>query len=565
MAESVRWNAGCKRLTTMVRRKGARRWVAWAALALGGCVGVIGDGDGEGGTLLPTTGAPAEPMMVRLTGAQLRNTYVALLGEPLALPTLPQDDQLYGFTSLSAATKTVAPVEAEQYEAAAYAALEQVWADPARLNALVGCDTTAIDDDCVQGFVTDFAERAWRRPVTPSELEDVIAVGLEAADKMAAPSEGTKYALAVLLQSPHFLFRVAVGEPSASGTWLRFTSWEMASRLSYLITDGPPDEALRAAAAADELVDEAAVRAHAERLVNSPAARPALVAFFRDFMNIGRLDDLDKDPDRFPQLTPTLGRSMRLEIERMFEGTVFEKEGDFRQLFTTRDTYVNGELAAVYELEGIEGPDFVPVTLPDDGRRGGLLTTAGFLAMNAHKTATSPTHRGRFVRISLLCEDVPPPPPGVDTTIPEAGQEAMTLRDRLAAHVEDPACKTCHQMMDPIGFGLEHYDAIGAWRDEDQGQPIDAATELDGRPFEGGVSLGELMADLDTVGACIARRFYQHATAHLEGSDEEPFVEDLVASFVTSNYDFKSLVIEAVAGRGFRYAVAPTQPSQEEP
>ena len=537
----------------------------WGTLALAGCVGVIGDGDGEGtGPLVPSV-APAEPMMVRLTAPQLHNTYVALFGEPLELPTLPQDDQLYGFTSLSAATKTVAPVEAEQYEAAAYAALDQVWGDPARLDELVGCDTIAITDDCVQAFVGDFAARAWRRPATSEEIDDVVAVGLEAAVKMDAPSQGTKYALAVVLQSPHFLFRVAIGEPSTSGDWLRFTSWEMASRLSYLITDGPPDEALRDAARADELVDESAVRAQAERLVNSPAARPALVAFFADFMNIGRLDELDKDPEQFEQLTPSLGRSMRLEIERMFEGVVFEKEGDFRQLFTTRDTYVNADLAAVYGLEGIEGTDFSPVTLPDDGRRAGLLTTAGFLAMNAHKTATSPTHRGRFVRISLLCQDVPPPPPGVDTTIPAPGEEAQTMRDRLAAHVEDPACKTCHEMMDPIGFGLEHYDAIGAWRDEDAGLPVDAATELDGRPFDGGVELGALMAELDSVGACIARRFYQHATTHLDGADEELFVEDLVTSFVNSNYDFKALVVEAVVNGGFRYAVRPAdEPADEE-
>lgn len=546
-------------------RRSQRRWMAWGTLALAGCVGVIGDGDGEGtGPLVPSV-APAEPMMVRLTAPQLHNTYVALFGEPLELPTLPQDDQLYGFTSLSAATKTVAPVEAEQYEAAAYAALDQVWGDPARLDELVGCDTIAITDDCVQAFVGDFAARAWRRPATSEEIDDVVAVGLEAAVKMDAPSQGTKYALAVVLQSPHFLFRVAIGEPSTSGDWLRFTSWEMASRLSYLITDGPPDEALRDAARADELVDESAVRAQAERLVNSPAARPALVAFFADFMNIGRLDELDKDPEQFEQLTPSLGRSMRLEIERMFEGVVFEKEGDFRQLFTTRDTYVNADLAAVYGLEGIEGTDFSPVTLPDDGRRAGLLTTAGFLAMNAHKTATSPTHRGRFVRISLLCQDVPPPPPGVDTTIPAPGEEAQTMRDRLAAHVEDPACKTCHEMMDPIGFGLEHYDAIGAWRDEDAGLPVDAATELDGRPFDGGVELGALMAELDSVGACIARRFYQHATTHLDGADEELFVEDLVTSFVNSNYDFKALVVEAVVNGGFRYAVRPAdEPADEE-
>lgn len=523
-----------------------------------GCMGVIGDTDErEVAVLGGATGTPAEPMMVRLTAPQVHNTYVALLGEPLALPDLPQDDQLYGLSSISAATKTVAPVEAELYEAAAYFVLDQIWADPARLEALVGCAPNVVDP-CVRTFLADFGRRAWRRPLTEAELDAIVALGGDIADKLDDPSQGLRFALAAVLQSPHFVFRVAIGEPDESGL-LRFTSWEMASRLSYLITDGPPDDALMEAAEAGALLDPQAVRAEARRLVDSPAARPALVRFFRDFMNIGRLHQLDKDVDRFPMFTATLGPAMQLEIERMFENVVFERQGDFRQLFTTRDTYVNEELAAIYGLSGVEGADFVPVTLPDDGRRAGLLTTPGFLALNAHKTATSPTHRGRFVRISLLCEDVPPPPPGVDTTLPDHAGEDKTMRERLAVHAEDPACFSCHTKMDPIGFGLEHYDAIGAWRDLDNGLPIDAVTDLDGVPFEGGVELGHLVAELPAVGACVARRFYQHATTHLDGPKEQALVDDVIERFVAGDFDFKTLVVEMVASGGFRYAAPPAE------
>jgi hypothetical protein len=527
-----------------------------AACIAGGCVGLIGDTDERGSEVLGSaTGTPVEPMMVRLTAPQMHNTYVALLGEPLALPDLPQDDQLYGLSSISAATKTVAPIEAEKYEAAAYFVLDQIWADPPRLEALVGCAPN-IDDPCARAFLTDFGKRAWRRPLSDAELDELVALGSDIANRLDDASQGLRFALAAILQSPHFVFRVAIGEPDESGL-LRFTSWEMASRLSYLIVDGPPDDALMEAAEAGILLDPAALRAEARRLVDSPAARPALVRFFRDFMNIGRLHQLDKDLDLFPTFTATLGPSMQLEIERMFENVVFEKEGDFRQLFTTRDTYLNEELAAIYGIEGIEGPDFVPVTLPDDGTRAGLLTTPGFLAMNAHKTQTSPTHRGRFVRISLLCEDVPPPPPGVDTTLPENAGADKTMRERLSVHSDDPACSSCHLKMDPIGFGLEHYDPIGAWRDLDNGLPIDAAADLDGAPFEGGVELAHLVAELPAVGSCIARRFYQHATTHLDGPKEQALVDGVIASFVAGDYDFKTLVVEMVASGGFRYATAP--------
>ncbi len=549
----------------------ARRLFALASVFLAtglvgaGCVGVIGDdggaGAGKGDTPDPSeTAVPAEPIMVRLTAPQIHNTYLALFGEPLALPALPQDDQLYGFTSLSAATRTVSPLEAEQYEAAAYAVLDQVWADPPRRDALIGCAPDNLDDPCIAAFIADFGRRAWRRPLSDGEASELLDLSKAIADKLNDPSQGVKYALGAVLQSPHFVFRVAIGEPDEDSGWLRFTSWEMASRLSYLITDGPPDAALMSAASSNQLVDPEIVRSHAQRLVDSPAARPALVRFFRDFMNIGRLDSLDKDHDMFPMLTETLGVSMRVEIERMFESVVFEKEGDFRQLFTTRDTYVNGDLAPIYGLEGIEGPDWVPVSLPADGKRGGLLTTAGFLAMNAHKTQTSPTHRGRFVRISLLCQDVPPPPPGVDTTLPEPGNGApQTLRERLAVHAEDPACAPCHNKMDPIGFGFENYDPVGAWRDLDNGLPVDAKSDIDGQPFEGGVALGELLAELPGVGQCIARRFYQHATTHLDEKSEQVFVDELVDAFVESDFDFKALVVEMVVNGGFRYATPEEQ------
>ncbi|HTJ83032.1 MAG TPA: DUF1592 domain-containing protein, partial [Polyangiaceae bacterium] len=400
--------------------------------AAAGCVGEIGGSsdDGPGPPSLPALEASPSTLH-RLTAIQIQNSYRDLLGEPLEVPSdLPKDDLLYGFTSIAAAGSTISSVDAEKYEKAAYAALDQIWADPARRDAFVGCAPASMSDPCVRGFLETFTERAWRRPVTTEEIDQLVAVGSAIAPDLG-DATALEYSVAAVLQSPSFLFRVELGEPLPGETdgVLRYTSWEMASRLSFLVTDAPPDEELTESARNGDLVDPALLEQQARRLVDDPRARPALVRFFRDFMQIGNLDHLDKNPDRFPAFSATLGPAMRGEIERMFENVVFEEEADFRTLFTTRETYLNEELARVYGIEGITGSDWVPVTLPDDGERGGLLTTAGFLAMNAQKTRTSPTHRGRFIRMNLLCGDIPPPPAGVNTTLPDpAPGEETTLR-----------------------------------------------------------------------------------------------------------------------------------------
>jgi hypothetical protein len=546
-----------------------RKWylpVLLALAAAGGCVGVIGDPEGEASGTATTEPALAEATLHRLTRPQIQNAWRDLLGEPLAMPTdLPADDVLYGFSSISAARSTISPVDAEKYEAATYHVLDQIFADPVRLEAFTGCPAPKVGDACVDGFVGTFTAKAWRRPAAGDEVAALLALGSKVAADLGDPVQGLKFMLAGVLMSPHFLFRVEVGEPGPEA--YRYTSWEMASRLSFLLLDAPPDAELRGAAKSGELVTSGGVRAQATRLLNDPRARVALTRFFRDFMNIGGLDGLDKQPDKFPQMTATLGPSMRIEIERMFEENVFEREGDFRDLFTTRDTHVNEDLARVYGIEGIMGPDWTPITLPDDGKRAGILTTPGFLALNAHKTQTSPTRRGRFIRLNLLCQDVPPPPPGIDTTLPDADPtKPTTLRERLDAHRKDPACAGCHQKMDPIGFTLERYNSIGAYRDMDENNlPIDSASEIDGAPVDGPMDMTALIAALPEVGACVARRFYEHGGAHLAGKGDEPSVDALVADFVGSNYTFKELVLALVTNNGYRYASPPAQKQEVKP
>lgn len=529
-------------------------------VAVASCVGVIGDR--EPGNTYSSNGAlfvPAEATLHRLTRPQLRNAWLDLFGEPFDAPTdLPADDVLYNFSSIAAARGTISPVDAEKYENATYAVLDQVFANAGRRDALVGCPAGVVDDPCVRQFIANFAARAWRRPVSNAEVDTLHALAKDIAGQLNDGSQGIKFMLAAVLQSPHFLFRVDIGEMGPDT--YRYSSWEMANRLSFLLVDAPPDDALRVAAKNGELTDPENIRAHAVRLLEDPRARTTLVRFFRDFMNLAKLDSLDKLPEKFPQITATLGPSMRVQMERMFEENVFERQDDFRGLFTTRDTYMNEDLARVYGMDGYTGLDWVPVTLPDDGRRAGILTTPGFLALNAHKSQTSPTHRGRFIRVNLFCQDIPPPPPGINTTLPEPDPNTpTTLRQRLDEHRKNPQCAGCHDRMDPIGFAFEAYDAIGAHREADEnGLPIDTKTMVEGQDLAGPDDMAALVASLPDVGACIARRFYEHAGAHLAGSSDEAAVETLVDDFVARDYSFKQLVLALVTNDGYRLASPPS-------
>lgn len=542
------------------------------AATLGGCLGAIGGLSTDGGvTTKPANKVPFKPQPAtihRLTSHQLQNSWSALFGTELVIPiasSLPSDDQAYGFRSISAAMRTISPLEAEQYEQATYAVIDQVWAKDGWRDATLGCAPMTLDDPCIRVYFAKFGRRAWRRPLVAEEVDELVALSKKVDAFTSSTPEALKFATASLLQSPNFLFRIEQGlpvgpeDPEHEGLF-KLTGLEMATRTSYLLLDSPPSEGMLDAAEQGLFDNPELVRAALAYTLDQPEARGPLVRFFRDFMNIGRLDELDKNIELFPAFSQTLGPAMRTEIEKLFEAKVFDERGDFRSLFTTRTTFVNDELAKVYGIDGITGPEFVAVTLPNDGKRSGLLTTPGFLAMNAHKTATSPTHRGRFVRMNLLCQDVPPPPMGVSTALPEpTPSEPKTLRERLEAHREDELCRSCHQLMDPIGFGLEHFDALGQWRDLEAGLAIDAVSDIDGRPFDGAVELSALVAELPEVGVCIARRFYQHATARLDTKGDRPAVDSLVMSFVESDFDFRALVIDMVINDGFRYVSAPKE------
>ena len=499
---------------------------------------------------------PAPATLHRLTAAQHRATVMDLLGVDITTP-LEADTSLHGFVSIAASELTIPPLAQEQYEAAAWEAADALFADGAKREALVGCDPS--DALCLRAFLLRFGRQAWRRPLDLPEVEQLEAVAAEVVGHLGGdPWRAVQGSIALFLQSPHFLFRVEHGEtdPDHPG-WRRYTDSEMAARVSYFLWGTTPDDELLDAAAAGMLTDDDGLTEQALRLLGDERARTALTAFFDEFLGLDKLASVTKDADAYPMVDDALKASARRELALLFDEVAFVEDGDFRWLLSTDITYVDDPLAALYGLEPV-GPEVTRTALPALDERGGLAGRVAILMTYSHALVNSPTLRGRFVRERLLCQDVPPPPPGVVTELESSDDgEPQTLKDKLEAHRKDPACAPCHELMDPIGFALEHFGPVGERRELDNGLPIDDATTVDGVDVEGGAELGQRLAEHPMFPRCVSARLYRHAVGHLESYEEVGLLDELWAAFVADEHRFQALVLEVVLSDGFRLVSAP--------
>jgi hypothetical protein len=258
-------------------------------------------------------------------------------------------------------------------------------------------------------------------------------------------------------------------------------------------------------------------------------------------------------------MSETLPGSMLGELERLFAHVVFTQDADFRELFASPTSFVNAELAQLY---GVSAPGtspatpdlFVPIQSP--APRVGLLGAAGVLAVHSTPTATSATLRGKFIRTRLLCGEIPPPPPGTVTELPPA-QPGQTQRQRVDVHLSNATCAGCHRLMDPLGLALENFDGIGAYRELEAGQPIDASGELDGVPFDGPVALAQLLRQSPGAADCMVQQLYRFLVGRRDTEGEAPVLSALRQSFAGESYRLRRLAVQIVESDGFRYVGAP--------
>ena len=498
---------------------------------------------------------PEPPTLRRLTNLQFANTVRDLLGQDVVIPgELDPDARVSGFLSAGASLAAFSPRGTENIESFAYILAGQAMA-PERRDALLPCVPAAVVDvDCSRQFVAEFGRRAWRRPLTAAEVDRMAAPADVAASALGDFHDGLEYAIAGLLQAPDFLYRIELGEDSAGDFDRIYTGWEIASRLSFLLWNTTPDDALLDAAESGLLITDDGLLGEVERLLASPRATAGLQAWFADWMHLADLPELYKEPSVFPHMSDTLPDAATQEALRTFAYVAIDTDGDLRDLVTTRTTFVNRELAALYDLRAPIEDGFAAVQHAEDSPRRGLLGQAAFLALNAHPVSSSATLRGKFIREVFLCAQLPGPPADADTSIPPVTESARTLRDRVQMHLTDPGCAGCHRNMDLIGLSLENFDGIARYRTLEEGATIDASGELDDATFTDAPGLADALHANEDYAPCLVKALVRYGNGYREGSPQTEALEHLSELFADDGYRLEPLLIELTTSRLFLQA-----------
>jgi hypothetical protein len=503
---------------------------------------------------------PAPAALRLLTVEQYRNSVADVLGTGVTVSSeLPPDTAQNGFYAIGASRATISPAAAEKFESAAYDAAAQALA-PARRASFVGCTPKATQDTaCTKQFVEKLGTRIFRRPLTAAESTRYVALAENTAKALNDFHAGLEFALAGLLQSPNFLFRVELGETDPSDAKrLRYGNYELASRVSYTLWNTTPDNTLLDAASRGELLTAQGLSREITRLVGDARAQAAFDSFHAERLGLAELAQLSKADSVYSGLDDGLRAALRDDVLRTL-AELSNPGADFLDAFDTRIAFVNKPLAAIYGVPS-SATSLVKIELPDSAKRAGLLSKPAFLALNAHTDETSPTLRGKYIRERVLCESIGAPPPNVVPVLGEPDPNAPTMRDRLKSHAKDTSCNACHSKMDPLGLALEHFDAIGRYRADDHGHALDTTGDLDGEKFDGALELGALLHDDPRTAECVARQLYRYATAHVETDGEAGQIDALIAGFTASGHDFRALVAQVVQSDGFRYAAKEASP-----
>lgn len=500
------------------------------------------------------------PTLRRLTRAEFAHAITDLLG-PVTLTTIEADSMQEGFFSVGAARVALSPAGVGAYELALDGATAEAFADPVLAATRVACvPTGAADTACMRTSIAAFGRRAWRRPLTAAEQDRYLAVATDVATETGDGLVGLRHAVWGLLQSPNFLYRVELGAPSPEDDGrVKFSSFEMASRLAFTLWSTVPDEALLDAAEADGLSTAEGVAAQVDRMIADPRARQGVANFVGELYRLWQLDEKTKDAVAFPEWTPTLKAAMRDELIARVQDVVFDAPGDFFALYDSHQVFVNNELARLYGLAEVEPDAMRAVTLPEGSPRRGLIGSALVLGLNSLPARTSATERGQFIAETLLCKTVPPPPPDVDVNLDDndgggGPVEHRTLREKLEPHRENPACAGCHNVTDPLGLALEHFDTMGRYRETDLGLTIDASGELDGVPFVDAAELAQLLREHPDAPRCLVDKLYTYTAGRLPFDNEDELLVAIEAELGAEDNRFDRLLHAMVTHDDFRFA-----------
>ncbi len=472
-------------------------------------------------------------------------TDLVAVPEQLATTHLPEDDQEREGMFLHWPFDNAYPLQRADnvmvsgYETIADAVAAHVTSDGAVVGSLVPCSPSGPGDTlCLRSFVEDFGLLAFRRPLESEEVDRFMTLA-PLAEEAGDFEFGVGLVIRAMLQSPDFLYRVEIGTPVPGMTDVYvLNGFEIATRMSYLLWGSTPDRWLLDLASSGELETAEGRAAAAADMLDDPRALNQMDRFHAQWLGYNTLFH-----------SPELTEAMREETRALIERVVFEEDLPYLDLFRMGETYVSAELAEHY---GLPAPDGDAGWVSYDGTgRGGILGHGAVLSGFSTGGDTSVTRRGIFVRERLLCTTLPPPPPNVNADdIPETHCKS----EEVEAH-QQGACGSCHNQMDPIGWGLENYDLAGQFRAHDPGKPecpIDGAGELPGYgEFSGPAELGQLLTDGDELEACIIRQVVRYTMGREETDDDEAFIGELVEQRAGTAWGLRDLLIDLVASDRF--------------
>ena len=497
----------------------------------------------------------------RLTQEEYRNSISDIFGSEIEVrgvfePTI----RVGGLQAASTTVLSVTPVGFESFTKMADSIAVQVTGEKYR--SKLPCapkDAKAADDACTGQILSHYGMMLFRRPLTSDEVKSRVALSHGLAEKQKDFYAGLRYGLASLLQASDFVFRKEVALPAADKKSYTLDPYSRATRLSYLLWNTTPDHELLDAAQKGDLNTQAGIEKQVDRLMASPRLEVGMRAFFNDMMELDTFDTVSKDSILYPKWGSAIANSAKEETLRTMIGLTLKENGDVRDLMTTRKTYVNRNLAAIYQLPFSFTGEWVPYEFPADSGRSGLVTQTSMLAMFSHPGRSSPTKRGVALMDILLCEPTPAPPANVDFSVVNDTSGALkTVRERLMAHAGNPTCASCHNHSDPIGLTLEGFDTIGGRRTKENGAVIDVSAAIKGDKFAGGEGLGKYLHDNPKFPACVARKLFAYGRGENSEDVSASAFKASYKAFTDSGYHLKTLIKGMAASPEFYGAPIPS-------
>jgi hypothetical protein len=500
----------------------------------------------------------AEPSMRLLSEAQYRNTIADLFGANIVVGgSFDPLIRTNGLLTVGTTSAHISPAGLEQFDRMARSIAAQVTGEKNR-DILVPCkpaDVSKADEACATKFFATVGRLVFRRPLSQDEVKVPVEISSAAANKLGSFYDGLASGLSGMLVSPRFLFNMDTVE--ADEGKLRLDDYAKASRLSYFLWNTTPDDELLLAAEKGELNTDRGLKKQVDRMLASPKLETGMRAFFEDMLRFEGFAKIEKDSIIYPSFSAAVAEDAREQTLRTIVDILIAQNGDYRDLFTTRKTFMSGPLGRIYRVP-VERPDggWTRFEFPEGDPRAGLLTQISFTALHSHPGRSSPTLRGRAIREALLCQHVPDPPGNVSFDLfNDPNSPNKTAKERLTTHATAPACAGCHKLTDPIGLGIEQLDGAGQFRTTENDAVIETAGNLDGVPYSDAVGLGVAMRENPALPACLVNQLYSYATAREPERKDRPALKFYTKNFVEDGYRLIPLLRELALSDNL-YAVA---------